>query len=183
MMGIVDSSPGGLNDLDIDLDALAVAIRARAAEVVRVLTDVGMAVRLVEEYMTSDAGGIPKVRTTDPFESVALPKPDVPRPTGVRATIIDERLAGEEPFSGVSVKWMIAEHVNLAAAAALGRLMELSDELPDPLPEPMARNGRLNAIMQDAIRSVLTSEGFVVRDDTDYRPYALWVLDSPAGRS
>jgi len=179
----VDPSLGGLNDLDIDLDALAVANRARAAEVVHVLTDVGMAVRVVEQYMTGDAGGMPRVRTTDPFERSARPAPDVGRPTGVRVTIIDEREAGNEPFSGVCVEWITAAHVGLGAAEALGQLMELGGELPDPLPAPLERNGRLNAIMQDAIRSILTSEGLVVREDTDYRPYALWVLDPAAAPS
>lgn len=176
MMAPVDRSPEG--SYDSDLQVLALANRSRAAEVVRVLSDVGMPVRVVEQHGATEADGMPRFRSTDPYDSAPRPGDTLARPTGVRVTIIEERMADREPFNGVCVEWMMGEHVGQAAAEALAQLLALGEGLPDPLPEPMARNGRLNEIMRDAIRSVLIFEGFVVRDDDDYRP-AVWVVNGP----
>ena len=154
------------------------ANHARAAAVAELLTDVGMVVLVVQERLATDDDGELRGWTDDPYATQNRVDDDLPlTPTGVVVTIVEERRAGEAPFDGVHVQWCIHPRVRKAGADALAELMALGAGLPDPLPEVMVRNGRWHATMRDALRSILEGEGFTVREDDDYLPDALWLVD------
>lgn len=156
-------------------DDLSRANDALAARVVSALADVGLPVRLIHEQMITKPDGDPQGYSDDPYawnRGAA-----VPPPTGAVVTAVDERTKGDEPFSRVCVGWKVSARVAKAAVTELVELMETADDFPDPLPDRMSRSGRIHTVMQEAIRQILSDEGFLLEDDTDHRPYEMWVRD------
>ncbi len=154
-------------------------VRTLAADVARTIGDLGLPVKVVEEHIRLGPGNLPTPAWSEHLRERQATADEEPLTPGATVTIVVDERHGHEPWVGVCVSWEIAEAVRKAGLRAFEELVEADDGFPDPLPAPIRRSGLLTATMRDAIRSALTADGFATREDTDYRPYSLWLVTDP----